>query len=600
MEGPIVPFFLFFLVPSILATHACNNVDITSEWGDGLTADLHAGVDHNGHGWEIVLTFDKTLSSLECWQGTVSTTDSKTFKIVNSDEDISSGGTLELHTLWHFSSKPQLIAAYLDGSDVCGGGSVNPTTTTTTTTTTGPPTTTTPCLPPCTTTTTLSTTTVDNGYKPDHPPKYDYGSVIEKSLLFYEAQRSGPLPADNRVPWRQDSAMGDEVLGGWYDAGDLVKFNFPMASTLSILAWGGFNFLGGYEAAGQGEWLAKCIRWGSDYFIGCHTAEYELIGQIGDGYEDHAYWGRPEDMTMARPAFRITSSAPGSDLAGETAAALAASSIYFRQQMDYHYADNCLEHAKQILDFADKYRGKYTESIPAEGFYNSWNGYNDELVWGAAWVAKATGDQADIDKAESLYAEMGAADANPSEISWDDKWAMTFLLMYDVTGKDTYKSKAEAFLSYILSAERTPKGLIWISSSEWGSLRYAGNFAMYAMQAGRLGIMPKEAFDFAESQMNYILGDGGGHSYVVGWGDNPPQKPHHRAASCPDPPAKCDWDNYSSGEPNPHVLNGALVGGPNRDDVWWDDRTNFQTNEVTDDYNAGFQTALAAVNQAFN
>merc|ERR1712013_459958 len=79
------------------------------------------------------------LSSLECWQGTVSTTDSKTFKIVNSDEDISSGGTLELHTLWHFSSKPQLIAAFLDGSDVCGGGSVNPTTTTTTTTTTGPP-----------------------------------------------------------------------------------------------------------------------------------------------------------------------------------------------------------------------------------------------------------------------------------------------------------------------------------------------------------------------------------------------------------------------------------------------------------------------------
>merc|ERR1719206_1230708 len=112
MRGPVVPFFLLLFVPCILATHACNNVDITSEWGDGLTADLHAGVDHNGHGWEILLTFDKTLSSLECWQGTVSSTDSKTFKIVNSDEDISSGGTLELHTLWHFSSKPQLIAAF--------------------------------------------------------------------------------------------------------------------------------------------------------------------------------------------------------------------------------------------------------------------------------------------------------------------------------------------------------------------------------------------------------------------------------------------------------------------------------------------------------
>merc|ERR1719289_187544 len=110
-------------------------------------------------------------------------------------------------------------------------------------------------------------------------------------------------------------------------------------------------------------------------------------------------------MTMARPAFRITSSAPGSDLAGETAAALAASSIYFRQQLDYHYADSCLEHAKQILDFADKYRGKYTESIPAEGFYNSWNGYNDELVWGAAWVAKATADKYRGKYTESIPAE---------------------------------------------------------------------------------------------------------------------------------------------------------------------------------------------------
>merc|ERR1712123_415936 len=467
MQRPlnVLCYFLALLARCLFATGACTNLDTTSEWGDGLSADLHVAVDHDGHGWEILLTFDNSLSSIECWQGTVSTTDSKTFKIANSDEDISSGSNIDLHLLLHFSTKPQLIAAYLDGSDVCGGGSANPTTTTT-------------------------TTTADNGYKPDHPPKYDYGSVIEKSLIFFEAQRSGPLPDDNRVPWRSDSAMGDEVLGGYYDAGDLVKFNFPMASTISIIAWGGFNFLGGYEAAGRKDWLSKCIKWGSDYFIGCHTAEFELIGQIGDGYEDHAYWGRPEDMTMDRPAFRITSSGPGSDLAGETAAALAASSIYFRNQLDYSYADNCLSHAKQLLDFADKYRGKYTDTIPAGGFYESWSGYNDEIVWGAAWIAKATGEQADIDRAESLYTEMDAGNANPSEISWDDKWAMTFLMMYDITGKDTYKTKVEAFMNYLLSATRTPKGLVWIPSSEWGSLRYAGNFAMYAMQAGRLGIMP--------------------------------------------------------------------------------------------------------------
>ena len=52
------------------------------------------------------------------------------------------------------------------------------------------------------------------GYKPDYPASYSYSEVLDLSLLFYEAQRSGPLPADNRVPWRGDSALDDAVPGG--------------------------------------------------------------------------------------------------------------------------------------------------------------------------------------------------------------------------------------------------------------------------------------------------------------------------------------------------------------------------------------------------
>ena len=142
-----------------------------------------------------------------------------------------------------FSSHPELISAFLDGSDVCGGGSQDVTTTTERSTTTTEPTTTTPCEGVCPVITTpLTTTTIDQGFKPDHPPKYDYGEVIDKSLLFYEAQRSGPLPADNRVPWRGDSALDDAVVGGYYDAGDLVKFGFPMAATITVLSWGGMSF----------------------------------------------------------------------------------------------------------------------------------------------------------------------------------------------------------------------------------------------------------------------------------------------------------------------------------------------------------------------
>jgi hypothetical protein len=45
----------------------------------------------------------------------------------------------------------------------------------------------------------------------------NYATALSKSILFYAAQRSGKLPANNPIPWRGDSALKDCVVGGWYD-----------------------------------------------------------------------------------------------------------------------------------------------------------------------------------------------------------------------------------------------------------------------------------------------------------------------------------------------------------------------------------------------
>lgn len=72
----------------------------------------------------------------------------------------------------------------------------------------------------------------------------DYEKLLHLSILFYEAQRSGPLPTTNRIPWRGQSSLkdgcdvGHDLTGGWFDAGDFVKFNFPMAYSVTTLAWG--------------------------------------------------------------------------------------------------------------------------------------------------------------------------------------------------------------------------------------------------------------------------------------------------------------------------------------------------------------------------
>merc|ERR1712122_405258 len=76
---------------------------------------------------------------------------------------------------------------------------------------------------------------------------------------------------------------------------------------------------------------------------------------------------------------------------------------------------------------------------------------------------------------------------------------------------------------------------------------------------GKVDLYESECDTFVKNQINYALGDGG-RSYVVGFGDNPPCRPHHRGSSCPDMPEVCDWDDFYSGDCNDQTLNGALVG----------------------------------------
>lgn len=47
---------------------------------------------------------------------------------------------------------------------------------------------------------------VDRGVEPH---VLDYRDALEKSLKFFEAQRSGKLPPTQRVTWRGDSGMSD-------------------------------------------------------------------------------------------------------------------------------------------------------------------------------------------------------------------------------------------------------------------------------------------------------------------------------------------------------------------------------------------------------
>ena len=460
-------------------------------------------------------------------------------------------------------------------------------------------------------------------YSAQAQSSFNYGEALQKSIWFYEAQVSGPKPAWNRVSWRGNSAMldgadhGIDLTGGWFDAGDHVKFGLPMAYTATMLAEGVVdNPTGAY--GNQLTYLLNNLRFVNDYFIKAHPSANVLWGQVGTGGPDHNWWAAPEnvELQMTRASYKIDTSCPGSDLAGETAAAMAASSMVFRANGDASYANTLLTHAEQLYSFADNYRGVYSDCITdAASFYKSWSGYNDELVWGAIWLyraeeAKSAGSGASyLTKATNYYANLGTENQSTTHKykwthNWDDVTFGSYVLMAKITGQQLYKDDAERWLDYWSpggGGPRTPAGLIYVD--QWGGLRYAANTAFFALVYSDYlpsGNAKKTTYkNFAKQQIDYILGaNPSNRSYMVGFGNNPPINPHHRGAHGA-------WlDSGPQTNPplnNRHIIYGAIVGGPGSqsDSGYVDDRGNYVTNEIATDYNAALTGALARLRNEY-
>jgi hypothetical protein len=432
---------------------------------------------------------------------------------------------------------------------------------------------------------------------------YNYGEAMQKAIYFYMQQRSGDLPTSNPVIWRADSCLNDgsdvgqDLTGGYYDAGDHVKFGLPMASAVATLSWGVYEYRSAFASAGQLDEALDAIRWSTDYFLKAHTDINELYYQVGSGGADHSWWGPVEviEEVMARPSYKVTLAAPGSTVVGATAAALASAAIIFEPN-DPNYSAICLTHARQLFDFAysTKSDSGYTA---ASGYYNSWSGFYDELAAAAAWLYIATADANYIDKAELCANNWGKEGQTGFwgykwTHCWDDMHYMAQILLARATGKQVYIDSVERNLDYWLPGggiTYTPGGLAFLDS--WGSLRYAANaaFLAFVWADESLGNSSKKSNyrNFAENQIKYILGNNPRNgSYICGFGSNSPLLPHHRTAHG-------SWANsLDTPSISRHILHGALVGGPDSGDNWADSRSDYTKNEVACDYNAGLIAAL--------
>lgn len=450
---------------------------------------------------------------------------------------------------------------------------------------------------------------------------HDYSEALRKCILFFEGQRSGRLPPDQRLTWRRDSALHDgatagvDLTGGYYDAGDNIKFGFPMAFTATMLSWSIIDF--GRNMGPDLRYALKAVKWATDYLLKATSVSGVIYVQVGDPISDHNCWERPEDMDTLRTVYRIDRANPGSDVAGETAAALAAASIVFKSR-NPAYSRHLLNRAVNVFEFADKYRGAYSNSLRSGvcPFYCDNNGYQDELLWGAAWLHKASRKREYREYIVKNEVVLRAGDTI-NEFGWDNKHAginvliSKEVLMGRANDLKSFQKNADGFICSILpgishpQVQYSPGGLIFkaggsnmqhVTSLSFLLLAYSNylSHSNHIVPCGERSASPALLKQLAKRQVDYILGDNPMRmSYMVGYGERYPRRIHHRASSLPSVKAhptrigcKEGSQYFFSPNPNPNVLVGAVVGGPNSTDSFPDSRPFFQESEPTTYINA--------------
>ncbi|XP_059629549.1 endoglucanase 10-like [Cornus florida] len=486
-----------------------------------------------------------------------------------------------------------------------------------------------------------------------HGASQNLTQALSQALLFFDAQKSGIFPKNSLVSFRGDSGLDDgnmsnpraNLEGGFYDSGNNVKFSFPTAYTVTLLSWTVIEYHQKYADIGELDHVKDIIRWGSDYLLklfvppNATSAQTNLYSQVGSTNttieNDISCWQRPEDMSYARPVSSCGSTA--SDLAGEIVAALSAASLVFKEDIDY--SGKLAEKAETLFELVTRndshIQATYTSDAcgeQARQFYNS-SGYKDELVWGGTWLFLATGNYSHLGNATDMFASADE-DEKFSErgiFNWNYKLTANSLLLtrlrffrdlgYPYEAAFTSSSNRTDLLmcSYLSVTEqhftKTDGGLILLNPDSGAPLQYAVTasflsklYSDYLDLLRRSGGSCSSTTDFSldmlrsfsKSQVNYILGDNPMKmSYVVGYGDQYPTQVHHRAASIP-------WDGQrhscaqgerwrNSKDPNPNVLLGAMVAGPDQNDLFLDNRDKPWFTEPSISSNAGLVAALIAL-----
>ncbi len=421
----------------------------------------------------------------------------------------------------------------------------------------------------------------------------DYSRLLQYSLYFYDANMCGTEVADNSAyNWRGNCHTGDEVPGGFHDAGDHAIFGLPQGYTASTLGWSYYEFDDAYKNLG----LTTHYRVLMEEFCQFMKASTELnededdvisfLYVKGNGDTDHSYWGAPEAQNNdPRTMYRTSTAA--SDVAAEYAATLALNYLNFGNEEDLKYAKALFNYAKRVQKVADGDKGS-DDFKPHAKFYNS-EGWTDDAAWAAAWLYLATdtsGGQSD----EYGYKQFCFDNAKFREGYWGYGWNDVSLAA--LCAKAHITGNWSTVTNHLESKVNLDNPSEYFFQDWWGSARYNASMQMVALVAAKNTTDQTAAAKYstwAKGQMKYLLGSNPANTcFVTGFASNSPKYPHHRAES--------GTTSADSTAESKYTLVGALVGGPSsKEGAYTDARNDYNCNEVAIDYNAGLVGAAAGL-----
>lgn len=416
----------------------------------------------------------------------------------------------------------------------------------------------------------------------------NYAKLLQYSLYFYDANMCGSAAENSAFSWRSACHTGDAVAGGFHDAGDAIKCGLTAGFTASTLGWMCYEYQDQFQETGTMEHYQLIMNEFCDFFKASTTlsggAVTSFVYEMGEDGKDHSTWYAPEKMwdRDSSETYSVTDGA--SNVAAQYAAALAQNYIISGREEDLTYAT-------ALYNFAAKYR-KMTDD---QSTYRD-KDVQDDISWAAGWMYLAT-------KQDDYLTENSKYTSSTNDWTKDYCYANASLgaaiINAEITGNWSYAT------SYIDGIVNSNQNQFYVMNS-WGSARHNTLMQTCALVVSHhKDESGKDYSEWAQKQMNYILGDNNANvCLVVGWNDVSATSPHHRAAS--NLTNSSDWHEYNSWDGDyassgGHILYGALCGGPTSSDFTTYQKTakDATSNEVALDYQVGLVGAAAGLYAAY-